>query len=98
VGQYRFVPNPMYIGVLFVLLGEAALFRSASLLMYTAAFAVFFHLFVVLYEGLQNRRLGVRVRSPPATTQYPKCVPQLTPTATPTQAVSGGTPATLWQV
>jgi hypothetical protein len=46
----------MYIGLLLVLLGEAALFRSASLLMYTAAFAVLFHLFVVLYEGLQNCR------------------------------------------
>jgi protein-S-isoprenylcysteine O-methyltransferase Ste14 len=49
-GLYRFVRNPMYIGVLLVMLGEAALFQSVALLVYTAAFAVFFHLFVVLYE------------------------------------------------
>lgn len=49
-GLYRFVRNPMYIGVLLMMLGEAALFQSAALLVYTTAFAVFFHLFVVLYE------------------------------------------------
>ncbi len=49
-GLYRFVRNPMYVGVLLVLVGEAALFRSASLLVYAALLFVAFHLFVVLYE------------------------------------------------
>ena len=49
-GLYRFTRNPMYISVLFVLLGEALLFRSAALLEYAAVFAVGFHLFVLLYE------------------------------------------------
>ena len=47
---YRWIRNPMYVGVLLVLLGEAALFRSAVLLIYCAALAVGFHLFVILYE------------------------------------------------
>jgi protein-S-isoprenylcysteine O-methyltransferase Ste14 len=49
-GLYRFVRNPMYVGVLLVLVGEAVLFRSASLLIYAVLLMVAFHLFVVLYE------------------------------------------------
>jgi protein-S-isoprenylcysteine O-methyltransferase Ste14 len=49
-GLYRFVRNPMYIGVLSVLLGEAVLFHSWALLLYSVGFITFFHLFVVLYE------------------------------------------------
>ena len=40
----------MYFSVLVVLLGWAALFRSAFLLSYTAAVAIGFHLRVVLAE------------------------------------------------
>jgi len=47
---YRWIRNPMYAGVLLVLLGEAALFRTAVLLTYCAALAAGFHLFVILYE------------------------------------------------
>src|SRR5215470_2114162 len=39
-GLYRYVRNPMYVGVLLVLLGEAALFESATLLAYTAVFFI----------------------------------------------------------
>jgi protein-S-isoprenylcysteine O-methyltransferase Ste14 len=49
-GLYRYTRNPMYNGVLAVLLGEAWLFGSASLLEYTLLVFVAFHLFVVLYE------------------------------------------------
>ena len=49
-GLYRYTRNPMYNGVLAVLLGEAWLFGSTSLVEYTLVVAVAFHLFVVLYE------------------------------------------------
>jgi protein-S-isoprenylcysteine O-methyltransferase Ste14 len=49
-GLYRYVRNPMYVGVLTVLLGEALLFESLALLKYGAVVALGFHLFVLLYE------------------------------------------------
>ncbi len=49
-GLYRVVRNPMYIGVLFVLLGESIFFASPSILRYTLVVWLFFHVFVVLYE------------------------------------------------
>ena len=49
-GLYRFTRNPMYNGVLAVLIGEAWLFTSVSLIEYTLFVLVLFHLFVVLYE------------------------------------------------
>lgn len=49
-GLYRYTRNPMYNGVLAILLGEAWLFRSAHLLLYAAIFLLTVHLFVVLYE------------------------------------------------
>jgi protein-S-isoprenylcysteine O-methyltransferase Ste14 len=49
-GLYRYTRNPMYNGVLAVLLGEAWLFGSTSILKYAICVLVAFHLFVVLYE------------------------------------------------
>ena len=49
-GPYRYVRNPMYVGVLLVLLGWAMLFGSIGLLLYTFLVATGFHLFVVFYE------------------------------------------------
>jgi protein-S-isoprenylcysteine O-methyltransferase Ste14 len=49
-GLYRYVRNPMYVGVVSILLGESLFFGSLSLLSYTIAFFIFAHLFVVLYE------------------------------------------------
>ncbi len=50
VGPYRWVRNPIYIGALLVVLGEAWLFRSPPLLVYAGAAAICFHLFVLSYE------------------------------------------------
>ena len=49
-GLYRYVRNPMYIGVLLVVIGWALYFASSVLLGYTAAIGLAFHLFVALYE------------------------------------------------
>jgi protein-S-isoprenylcysteine O-methyltransferase Ste14 len=49
-GLYRFTRNPMYNGVVAMLLGEAWLFRSIPLLQYAVVIFVLFHLFVVIYE------------------------------------------------
>jgi protein-S-isoprenylcysteine O-methyltransferase Ste14 len=56
-GLYRYTRNPMYNGVLAVLVGEAWLFRSTALLLYAVVIFTMFHLFVVLYEepALESR-------------------------------------------
>ncbi len=47
---HRYVRNPMYIGVLGVLVGEAALFRAVALLEYAAFCFAAAYLFVIFYE------------------------------------------------
>ena len=49
-GLHRFVRNPMYVGVLSVVFGQAALFRSVRILIYGVCLRLLFHFFVVLYE------------------------------------------------
>jgi protein-S-isoprenylcysteine O-methyltransferase Ste14 len=49
-GLYRYVRNPMYIGVFLVLLGEIVFFASAALLIYMIAWFICVNLFVLLYE------------------------------------------------
>jgi protein-S-isoprenylcysteine O-methyltransferase Ste14 len=49
-GLYRYVRNPMYVGVLIALAGEALLFESRELVLYTAVMWLGFHLFVCFYE------------------------------------------------
>jgi len=50
VGLYRVSRNPMYVGVLLILCGWTLAFRSRSLLIYSIAVAILFHLRVLLYE------------------------------------------------
>jgi protein-S-isoprenylcysteine O-methyltransferase Ste14 len=56
-GLYRYIRNPMYIGVLSILVGEAVLFASRRLFEYAAVVFALFFLFVVLYEepALRNK-------------------------------------------
>jgi protein-S-isoprenylcysteine O-methyltransferase Ste14 len=53
---YRYVRNPMYVGVLSILMGEAWLLASSALLIYATAVLVCVHSFVVLYEEPALRR------------------------------------------
>jgi protein-S-isoprenylcysteine O-methyltransferase Ste14 len=49
-GLYRYVRNPMYVGVTGVLAGEVALFESLVLLRYVAAWFLIVNVFVIFYE------------------------------------------------
>jgi protein-S-isoprenylcysteine O-methyltransferase Ste14 len=57
VGLYRYVRNPMYIGLLLVIAAEAMFFRSIWLLIYGTCVWIAVHSYVVLVEepGLQRR-------------------------------------------
>ena len=49
-GLHRYVRNPMYLGVLGVVLGQAVLFQSRSIALYAVFFWLAAHLFVLFYE------------------------------------------------
>ncbi len=49
-GTYRFVRNPMYVGLVLILLGESLMFRSVWLLGYALGVWICIHLLVILYE------------------------------------------------
>ena len=55
-GLYRYVRNPMYVAVSTILLGEALLARSTSLLVYWGIFFAAANVFVILYEEPALRR------------------------------------------
>jgi protein-S-isoprenylcysteine O-methyltransferase Ste14 len=49
-GLYRYVRNPMYVGIVSILIGEALLFPSWSLFQYAIVAFGFYFLFVLVYE------------------------------------------------
>lgn len=55
-GLYRYSRNPMYVGVLLILLSEAALSRSLALLIYSAIVTAMFNLWTVFYEEPRLRK------------------------------------------
>ncbi len=74
-GLYRFVRNPMYVGALITLFGEAAFFRSAWILLYAGALWLALHTFTVLLEEPQlERRFGDPYRTYKAET--PRWIPR----------------------
>ena len=56
-GLYRYGRNPMYVGVLTVILGWAVLYQSWPNALYFLGMAAMFHSFVVFYEEPTLRRL-----------------------------------------
>jgi protein-S-isoprenylcysteine O-methyltransferase Ste14 len=77
-GSYRFVRNPMYVGVLSLVFGQALLFGSVAVLIYGLVAWLTVHAFVMAYEeptlqrtfGEQYSRYRSHVR---------RWIPRLTP-------------------
>jgi len=56
-GLYRFSRNPMYVGVMLILIGEAMFFRSGSLWMYALIIFVALNIFILLHEEPRLRKV-----------------------------------------
>jgi len=77
-GLYRYVRNPMYVGVLTAVMGQAVLFRSRGVLLYAASVLAGFFLFVVVYEEPTLARMfGEEYAA------YRRAVPRFLPRITP---------------
>ncbi len=57
IGLYRYTRNPMYIGVIILVLGFTVFFLSRVLLIYLSGLIIGFHLRVVFYEEPQLKKL-----------------------------------------
>lgn len=77
-GLYRYVRNPMYVGVLTALAGETALFATRQMLNYLIVVFILMHLFVVLYE-----EPTLAHRHPEDYSHYKRNVPRWLPRLTP---------------
>ena len=73
-GTYKFMRNPMYAGLVLILLAESLLFRSWRLAVCTATFWLSAHLMVILYE---ERTLAIKFGT--SYEQYCKEVPRWIP-------------------
>jgi protein-S-isoprenylcysteine O-methyltransferase Ste14 len=81
-GLYRYVRNPMILGVLTVLLGEALIVRSENILIWAAAFFVINTIYFMIYEEpVLERRFGDEYR------EYKKHVARWVPRSTPYEAL-----------
>lgn len=77
-GLYRFVRNPMYVGVLTALAGEALLFERWNMVIYWAVVAGTIHLFVLYYEEpTLSQRYGEEYEE--FKRMVPRWLPRLTP-------------------
>jgi protein-S-isoprenylcysteine O-methyltransferase Ste14 len=73
-GLYRYVRNPMYVGVLTTLAGETVLFAAHQMVNYLIVVLILVHLFVVLYEEPTLAR-----RHPEDYPRYKRNVPRWLP-------------------
>ena len=73
-GLYRYVRNPMYVGAILIVLGEALYFRSGWLLVYMVGLWATLHTALIVFEEPQlRRRFGAEYE------QYLKAVPRWIP-------------------
>jgi protein-S-isoprenylcysteine O-methyltransferase Ste14 len=73
-GLYRYVRNPIYVGVLNILIGHFLWFKAIWMLAYAVMVLLVVHLFVTLYEEpTLKKKFGV------AYEQYCKSVPRWVP-------------------
>ncbi len=77
-GLYRRVRNPMYLAVISVILGQALVFASVPLLVYSACVWLVAHIFVLAYEEPTLRR-----SFPDDFAAYAAAVPRWRPRLTP---------------
>lgn len=84
-GLYRYVRNPMYVGVLTVIAGKALLFWNRGMVTYLAAVWLTAHLFVCLYEEPKLTRTF-----PGEYALYKKNVPRWLPRTTPWESPQAG--------
>jgi len=77
-GFYRYVRNPIYVGVVAVIAGQAIVFADWGVLLYAALVWLACHLFVVAYEEPTLRRtFGAEYEAFRA--QVPRWIPRPTP-------------------
>lgn len=77
-GLYRYVRNPIYVGVAAVIFGQALLFGDWRLLWYAALLWLFFHVVVLVYEEpTLKQTFGAQYEDFRA--NVPRWVPRLTP-------------------
>lgn len=77
-GFYQFVRNPVYVGLFLILIGEALLFMSTVLLVYSLLWLLVLNLIVVFIEEPSLRR-----RFGESYDEYLGSVPRWTPRLTP---------------
>jgi protein-S-isoprenylcysteine O-methyltransferase Ste14 len=77
-GWYRYVRNPMYTGVLAIILGQALLFWNVWVLVYGAVAFLTVHLFVMGYEE-PTLRQQFPDDYPAFVANVPRWLPRLTP-------------------
>lgn len=77
-GLYRHVRNPIYVGVVAVILGQAFLFGDGRLVWYAALLWLFFHAAVLVHEEpTLNETFGAQYEEFRA--NVPRWIPRLTP-------------------
>ena len=77
-GLYRYVRNPIYVALIVVILGQAALFGDQRLLLYGVLAWLFFHAFVVgSEEPTLVHDFGTEYEDFRA--NVPRWIPRLTP-------------------
>jgi protein-S-isoprenylcysteine O-methyltransferase Ste14 len=77
-GSYRFVRNPMYIGVISVVIGQALLFANLKIAEYIAVIIPVVYLFVITYEEpTLQRTFGAEYQA--YRSRVPRWIPRLKP-------------------